>query len=473
MNTISSRRSLLRRSAASLFGFSVLPSYLALGKEDAEGNRPPSKRMNLGCVGVGNRASIVIPLMCGSKLAVPVAYCDVDFKAPRIGRNLQAYPEIPRFADFRQMLDKLGDDIDAVTVCTPDHTHFVAAMDAMRRGKHVYVEKPLAHSFAECEMLMKAEEKFGVVTQMGNQGHTSGAAAQFKQMVDAGLLRNVKKIEAWKTPFLDFQFANQRISDDPEEQPVPESLDWDQWCGPAEKKPFSFRYHPFRWRAFYLYGNGMLGDWGAHILDFVHDYLDLGLPSKIRAIQMEDHNRVIFPLVTQLAMHFPARGDGMPACDLTWRDGNDCEPRLDEKFWIVEKDGTKRKPNFGVGGTLAYPEGADFVVKRGHHTDPATLWPLAQCKEHADALRVPQVSGDHMTSFLQACMGEGQTTSPFGVSGPLSQVLLLGTICQYLNPAEALEFDPTTKRFTNSEAANKLLDGPPPRKGWEELYGVV
>lgn len=473
MKRTDSRRSFLRQSAASAFGFSVLPSYLALGKEDSDGNLPPSKRINLGCVGVGNRASIVIPAMCGSKLAVPVAFCDVDFKAPRIDGNLRAYPDIRRFADFREMLDKMGDDIDAVTVCTPDHTHFVAAMDAMRRGKHVYVEKPLAHSFDECEMLMKAEKKFGVVTQMGNQGHTSGPAAQFKQMVEKGLLRNVRKIEAWKTPFLAFQYANWRISDYPAAQPIPESLDWDLWCGPAEKKPFSSRYHPFQWRAFYLYGNGMFGDWGAHIVNFAHDYLNLGLPSKIRAIKLEDHNKVIFPLVTQIAMHFPARGDGMPACDFTWREGNGCEPELDEKYWNVQDDGTKKQPAFGVAGMLVYPDGADFAVKCGSHAEASTLYPNVKNKEHVDAMKVPNVNIDHTTSFLRACMGEGETTSPFRISAPLCQVFSLGVICQYLNPEEVLEFDPEQKRFTNSTAGNDLLKGPAPRKGWEEFYGVV
>jgi len=468
-----SRRSFLGKSFASGLGFTVLPSYLALGREDSAGNRPPSQRINLGCVGVGNRASIVIPMMCRRKLAVPVAFCDVDFKAPRIEGNLKAHPGIRRFADFREMLDEMGDDIDAVTVCTPDHTHFVAAMDALRRGKHVYVEKPLAHSFAECGMLMKAAEKFGVVTQMGNQGHTSGAAAQFRQMVEKGLLRNVGKIEAWKTPFLSFQFANRRISEYPPEQPVPESLDWDLWCGPAEKKAFNRRYHPFEWRAFYLYGTGMLGDWGAHIIDLAHHFLELGLPARIRPLRLEDHNRVIFPLVTQLAMEFPARGDGLPACELIWRDGDGCEPELDEKFRTAEADGTRKKPGFGVAGTLIHPEGADYVVKRGSHAEGSTLLPRARNKEHLDALRAPGVPHDHATNFLKACMGEGATTSPFSVSGPLCKVLLLGVICQRLNPGGALEFDAARKRFTNNEAANQLLDGPPPRKGWEEFYRVV
>ncbi|MAB75303.1 MAG: oxidoreductase, partial [Verrucomicrobiales bacterium] len=145
-----------------------MPSYLALGKPDGEGNVPPSQRINLGCVGVGGRAASVIPGLCTNGFAQPVALCDVDLNARNIEKNLERYPGAKQFADFRIMLDKMGKDIDAVSVVTPDHTHYVAAIAAMQLGKHVYVEKPLTHTYREADLLMQAEKKYKVVTQMGN-----------------------------------------------------------------------------------------------------------------------------------------------------------------------------------------------------------------------------------------------------------------------------------------------------------------
>ena len=234
------------------------------------------------------------------------------------GGWVDRHPDAAQFADFRVMFDQMENDIDAVMIGTPDHTHFVATMDAMQRGKHVYVEKPLTHSFREAELLMQAEKKYGVVTQMCNQGHTSEAYVQFQQMVQAGLTRDIVKIDAWKTPGIWFMEADKRISDYPAGGPAPESLDWDLWCGPSEKKAYHRLYHPFDWRGFYLYGCGMLGDWGAHIIDFAHEFLQLGLPTQLKAHKMEDHNGVIFPLTSHLSMHFPERGPGLPACDLIW-----------------------------------------------------------------------------------------------------------------------------------------------------------
>lgn len=475
MTVSNSRRSFIKKTAAvSAIGFpTIMPSYLALGKEDSAGNLPPSKRINLACIGVGGRASGVIPgLIKGG--AVPVALCDVDFSHQKAWKGAADYPKAKRFTDFRVMLDEMDKDIDAVSVVVPDHSHFCAAMDAMRRGKHVYVEKPLAHSFDECEMLMKAEKKFNVVTQMGNQGHTSSGSSQFKQMVDNGLIKNVKKIDAWKSPGLWFMDATQRIDHFPPPEVMPTTLDWDLWCGPAPMKPFSSKYHPFNWRAFHLYGMGMLGDWGAHIIDFAHDYLNLGLPTEITNIMMDDHNQVIFPLSSQLAMKFPSRGKNMPECTLTWRDGADCVPKLDERYWHTDDAGKKVEPNLGKNGTLIYPDGEDFIVKRGSHASTSSLLPFEMNRELYDLVKAPKTDGlGHQESFIKACMGEGKTTSPFSVSAPLSQVLCMGAICQYLNPDAPLKFDPKTKQFTNNADANRLLKGTPPRKGWEEYYKVV
>lgn len=466
-----SRRGFLRNTAAATFGFTVLPSYLALGKADQEGNLPPSKRVNLGCVGVGGRATGVIPGVCNGGFAKPVAFCDVDFAARRVEKNMEAFPGVTQFADFRVMLEKMGKDIDAVTVCTPDHTHFVAALAAMQCGKHVYVEKPLTHSYREADLLMKAEKKYGVVTQMGNQGHTSPGSHQFKSLVEKGIVRDIVKIDAWKKSSLWFMTQEKRISAFPPEEPMPETLNWELWCGPAERKPFSKLYHPFDWRAFYLYGNGMLGDWGAHIIDFAHDHLKLGLPTTIRAIDMADHNRVIFPCSSKLSMHFPARGEGLPACDLTWRDGADCLPKVDEKFWDKDPEGKLKEPDLGGAGTLLHRKDGAYLIQRGSHSAASRIYPREKMLEFGEAVVAPKVELGHQESFTQACLGNGKTESPFSVAAPLTKVLLLGVICQYLK--QDLEFDPATEQFKGCSAANDYLKGPEPRKGWEGFYQAI
>jgi len=464
----SSRRNFLKKTSAA-FGFTVMPSYLALGRPDAAGNVPPSQRINLACIGVGGRAGAVIPGLTRKGNAKVVALCDVDFKVG--AGNIKRFPDAKKYTDFRFMLSEMGDDIDAVSVVTPDHTHFVAAMDAMRRGKHVYVEKPLTHKFLEAELLMKAEKKYKVITQMGNQGHTSAGAQQFKNLVSKGIVSDITKIEAWKTPSLWFMDPKKRISKFPAKMPPPSSLNWDLWCGPAKEMPYNRKYAPFDWRAFYLYGNGMLGDWGAHIIDFAHDWLKLGLPTHIKTIEMTDHNKVIFPLASELAMHFPARGEGLPACDLNWHDGIGCNPQIEEKYLDVDASGNKKQPKYGRAGTLLHRKDGKYLVQRGSHESPSRLYPRIKMADFGADMKAKGPAFSHQESFIQACMGNGSTASPFSVSAELTQVLLLGVICQYLN--QNLEFDPKTKQFKGNDIANAMLHGPTPRKGWEEFYRLT
>lgn len=464
------RRDFLKNSAAATFGFTILPSYLVTGARAADGKLPPSKRVNLASIGVGGRATGVIPGICSGGRAYPVAFCDVDFKARSIEKNLEKFPDIRQFKDFRVMLEKMDKDIDAVSVVTPDHTHFPAAMLAMSMGKHVYVEKPLTHSYRESELLMRAEKKFKVVTQMGNQGHTSGGSVQFANMVEHGLVRDITKVEAWKTPGLFFMDAKQRISEFPKEEKMPETLDWDLWCGPAEKKPFSSKYHPFNWRAFWLYGNGMLGDWGAHIIDFVHDFLHLGQPTKLTPHLMDDHNEVIFPLSSRLTMQFPKRGEH-PALELIWRDGADCRPEIPEQFHDPQENGLPKPPKLGGAGTVLYQDGGKFAITRGSHSSKSKVIPAAQAERHKEKLEASNPKNGHQQSFTAACMGDDETRSPFRIAGDLTKTLMLGVICQRLN--EELNFNRKKERFVGNERANALLDGPPPRKGWEEFYKMA
>lgn len=468
--TRKTRRDFLSKSAAASFGFTVLPSYLVTGARAQDGKLPPSKRVNLAVIGVGGRGSRIVPAICSGGHAHPVAFCDVDFSAPRVKSNLEKYPGLPRFQDFRIMLEKMGDDIDAVSVATPDHTHFPATMLAMSMKKHVFVEKPLTHSYREADLLMRAEKKFGVVTQMGNQGHTSAASVQFQQLVSAGVIRDITKVDAWKGTGLFFMDPKKRISEFPTGAKVPDSLDWDLWCGPAEKRDFSPLLHPFSWRGFWDYGNGMLGDWGAHIIDFVHDFLDLGQPTKLVPREIEGRNDVIFPLRSHLTMFFPERGKH-PALELNWRDGRDCRPTLPEQFHEAQKNGKRAAPRLGGAGTVLYRDGGDFAILRGSHGGRSRVIPKERSKDFEEALRAAGPERNHMQSFTAACMGKEQTRSPFRIGGALTKTLMLGIICQRL--AEELQFDRKTERFVGNDRANALLDGPEPRAEWRDFYSMV
>jgi predicted dehydrogenase len=469
----SSRRDFLRKSAVAAFGFTFMPAYLTSARAATNPTLPPSRRINLGCIGVGGRAAGVIPSLTSDGHAVPVAFCDVDFGGSRkIEGNLEAWPEVARFQDFRVMLDKMGKDIDAVSVVIPDHNHFVAAIHAMALGKHVYVEKPLTHTFAEAEALMRAEKKFKVVTQMGNQGHTSSGAEQFRQLVAAGLTDDVIQIDAWKEPSLWFMQPKKRITDYPLEEKLPDSFsDWSLWCGPKAMKPFNSLYHPFSWRGFHHFGSGMFGDWGCHIIDFVHHYLKLGLPTAISPVRLDDHNKVIFPQTSHINFDFSARGPGLPAVQLRWKAGADCHPVFEEKFGDQQEDKSIKRPALGEAGTLLHRKQGDYVILRGHHGDASRIYPREIMLKHMDTIKAPKPAYTHGTSFVQACLGNTRTTSPFSVAGELTQVLNLGMIAELLNVA--LQFDPAKKQFVGNDEANLLLRGAEPRAEWAHYYRIA
>ncbi|GAB5561249.1 MAG: Gfo/Idh/MocA family oxidoreductase [Synoicihabitans sp.] len=467
------RRTFLKKSAAAGLGFTFIPAYLTSARAADNPLLPPSRRINLGCIGVGGRASGVVPGLCDKGTAQPIAFADVDYESARnVTKTIAKFPDVPRYHDFRVMLDEQGKDIDAVSVVTPDHTHFVAAIHAMSLGKHVYVEKPLTHTFTEAEMLMRAEKKFGVVTQMGNQGHTSSGAEQFKQMRAAGLVDDVVKVEAWKSPSLWFMDASTRIAGNPPKAEPPASLQsWDLWCGPREMKPFSAMYHPFDWRGFHAYGSGMFGDWGCHIIDFIHHYLELGLPTRITPVHLADHNQISFPLSSEINFKFPKRGRKLPALDLHWKAGGEAQPTVSETYADLDKDGKPVIPNPGKTGSLLHRKKGDYLIQRGHHAGASRLYPRIKMAENRDAMKAPNPQFNHAESFVQACMGNGQTESPFSVGGELTQVLNLGMIAEYLN--EELRFNPKKKRFIRNEAANALLEGPTPRPEWAPYYNIV
>ncbi len=452
--------------------FTVVAANPLFGQAAKMGGKAPTVgKVNLACCGIGNRGADVINSLHATGLANIVAFCDVDMGAPHTLAILKKFPDVPRFQDFRKMLDQMGKGIDAVSVGVPDFSHFPIAMLAMSMGKHVYVEKPMAHTFQEVALMMQAEKKYKVAAQMGNQGHSDANYFQFKAWTDAGIIKNVTRITAFMNSGR--RWHGMKVSGLLPEQPVPASLDWDTWLATAPFHAYNKGYINGDWRSWFDFGNGALGDWGAHIVDTAHEFLKLGLPEEINSVMAEGHNDFIFPQASTLSFKFPKRGE-MPPVELTWYDGVKNLPPLPDQFGDAVVDANIPPPSSGKIETKASAPGKviygeDLTFKGGSHGATLQIIPESKAKDMASQLpSVPKSPSNHFANFLRACKGEEKCRSSFEVAGPLSQVMVLGVIAQRLNAP--LKFDRATQQITNDRIGNALLVGPPPRKDWEQYY---
>ena len=453
-----------------MFGAStVLPSYIVLGNRASGDELAPSEKLNLAVIGIGNQGGGNLRNFYASGLVNVVALCDVDLKGKHTAKSIQAHPGAAQYTDFRKMFDAMADQIDVVLIATPDHSHFCASMLAMSLGKPIYVQKPLAHTFGQCERLIAMAEKSGVVTQMGNQGHSGANYFQFKAWAEAGIVKDVTKITAHMNNPRRWHGWGVDVTEYPHD-PLPEGMNWDQWCDAAPLNPFSKRLHPAEWRSWFEYGSGAFGDWGPHILDTCHRFLNLGLPEKISAVHRAGPNDFVYPQESTIQFDFPER-EGLPACEVTWYDGVNNKPVVDPEYGdlVTDKETgkTSRAPfKLGGPGTIMYSK--ELVFQRASHGNPMRIVPKEKYMDMRASLPTfSQKNSNHHTNFLLAAKGEEEVRSPFSISGPLTQVFNLGVIAQRVGGE--ITFDRTRKKITNNKAANTLLD-PAPRKGWEEFY---
>ncbi len=306
-------------------GFGTTPSLKALGYKS------PNEKLNIAAIGAGGKASSDID---GCATENIVALCDVDEK--QAARKFKEYESVPKYKDFRKMLDKEGRNIDAVIVTIPDFMHATAAMWCMERGKHVYVQKPLTRTVWEARQLMEAANKYKVATQMGNQGYSNEGTRQCAEMIWAGEIGNVTEVHAWT----DRPIWPQGLTEIPPPDPVPDTLDWDLWLGIAEQRPYTsggkgyptnfggYFYQPFNWRGFYDFGCGALGDMACHILGAPNLALKLGSPTSVECIKKEGTSDFQFPKRSVIRYDFPARGN-MPPVKLFWYDGCKEAPQIE------------------------------------------------------------------------------------------------------------------------------------------------
>jgi len=433
----------------------------------------PNEKVNLACIGIGNRGADIIKDLYNTGHCNIVALCDTDLGADHTLDILNRFPDAKRFQDFRTMFDKISNEFDAVCIGTPDHSHFPIAMLAMSSGKHVYVEKPMAHTFEEIELMMRAEKKYGVVTQMGNQGHSEANYFQFKAWKEAGIIKDVTAITAHMNNPRRWHSFDSNMQRMPPGEPVPSTLDWDTWLTTKFWHDYNHDYINGQWRCWYDFGMGALGDWGAHIIDSAHEFLDLGLPTEINMLYANGHNPFFFPYSSTILFRFPERGD-MPPVDITWYDGLDNLPPIPAGYGNVELDPNIPPPSSGEiipsklnPGKIIYSK--ELTFKGGSHGSTLTIIPEEKARELSAQLpEVPKSSSNHFENFLLACKGQEKPRSPFHLAGPLSQVFCLGVMAQRLNTK--LLFDRKTKQITNNKIANELLKGSAPRKEWKQFY---
>ena len=450
MSTRITRRTFLRGVGAGAAAFHVVGARVLGGA----GQTPPSETLTLAGIGCGGQGGHDIHKIAdlGQNF---IALCDVDDN--RAGNTYKHFPKAKTYRDFRKMLDAVEGEIDGVVVGTPDHTHAVAVMDAMKRGKHVYCEKPLAHSIWEVRELMKAARQHKVITQLGNQGHASEHIRLFVEWVRDGAIGQVEAIHAGCGAFKNVYCQINKLPELKKRPEVPGHLDWDLWLGPTPYRPYSPVYVPWNWRGWTPFGTGCIGDWVCHVIDPSFWALDLGSPIAVRAeVTGYDPGKhhLCYPPATKIAYRFPAKGDRGPVT-LIWYDGNNKIPRPEEL-----------EPERRVPDTGAIVVGTKGKIMHGSHgAGGCRLIPEVRMKAYERPEKtIPRVK-DHHADWVQAVREGRKAGSDFAdYGGPLTEIALLGMIAVWY-PTQTLRWDAEQMRFTNFAAANRHVK-PAFRKGW-------
>ncbi len=409
------------------------------------GYKSPNEKLNHAAIGAGGKGWTDIN---GCRTENLVAMADVDDK--RAARAFKTFPNVPKYKDFRKMLDKEGSNIDAVTVSIPDHMHAPAAMWAMERGKHVYCQKPLTHTVWEARELEKAARKYNVATQMGNQGYSTDGARRCCEIIWAGEIGDVSEVHAWT----DRPHWPQGPEVVPQEAPVPATLDWDTWLGVAEPRPYSPAYVPGSWRGFPDFGCGAIGDMACHILGTPNMALRLTAPVSVECVEQEGKGKYTYPKKSVIRFDFPAR-EGMPPVKIFWHDGLKAQPRFEgipPDELIGDKD---------INGSLFI--GDKGFVTTGCYGERTRLMPDARMKDYTFPPELLTRSPGHYRDWIRACKGGAPACSNFSVASPFVEWMLLGVIA--LRFDGKLEWDASKMRFTNNSEANKYLK-PHYRKNW-------
>ena len=432
----SNRRDFLKRSSAVTGALAMgYFSYPTLASE----SNSPNERLNIAAIGTMNRAGANIGALADQNI---VALADID--ANFLDQAGAKFPNARKYRDFRVMLEKEAGAIDAVVIGTADHTHAPAAAMALRLKKHVYCEKPLTHTVFEARTLTQLAKRNNLVTQMGTQIHAGDNYRRVVELIQAGAIGKVTEVHVWSgAKYSDAKFTTDTTS--------PAHVDWDLWLGPAPERPHSEGCHPFKWRGFWDYGSGALGDLACHHMDLSHWALNLRHPTNISA-QGPAPDSVSTPAWCVVEYEYPAR-DEMPPVKLTWYDSG---RRPELLATLKDKEGKPIK--WGDGQIFVGSEGI-ILAGYGHHL-------LLPEDRFADYKRpdptIPNSVGHHR-EWVQAIKTGGPTTCNFDYSGALTEAVLLGTVSY--RSGKALEWDSESLQVTNAPEAQALIHKEY-RKGW-------
>ncbi|MDP2036276.1 MAG: Gfo/Idh/MocA family oxidoreductase [Ignavibacteria bacterium] len=436
-----SRRKFLAQTGMAAAAFTILPSGLY-----GLNRRSPSDKLNIAVVGIGGKGNSDARACIGENL---VAFCDVDETMnPQLKID---FPNAVFYKDYRVMLEKQK-DIDAVVIATPDHTHAIIAMAAMKMGKHVFVQKPLTHTIYEARRLAEVAKEKNLVTQMGNQGHAGEEARLLNEWIWDGAIGDINEVHIWTNRPIWPQGELKRPTETPE---VPSTLDWDLFLGPAPLRPYHPSYHPFNWRGFWDFGTGALGDMGAHFIDQPFWALDLGHPLTVQASSTK-FNEEAYPLASMVTYQFPARGS-KPPVKLVWYDGGLMPPRPEE----LEPG---RKMGDSGGGVLFY--GSKGKIMHGTYGTGVRLIPETKMQEYVRPEKTIPRSPGIQLEWIEAIKKGTKSTTDFSYSGKLTEVMLLGNIAVRMQDRNTvLEWDPVKMEITNLPEANPFMHVPY-RTGW-------
>ena len=447
----STRREFVKKSIGAglaAAAFHYIPSRV-LGDAD---NAPANEKLNIAGISIGGMGSHNIGQMETENI---VALCDID--GAYADHVYQRHPNAKIYSDYRVMLEK-QDNIDAVMIGTPDHTHACIALAAMELGKHVYCQKPLTHDIREARTLTEAAKRTGVVTQMGNQFNSSDGIRQVCEWIWDGAIGEVREVDAWcslkYTPFGHAGWSTLLGERPTQGQPVPRTVDWDTWLGPAPVRPYHETYHPARWRAWWDFGCGMMGDRGVHTLDSAFWALKLGAPKTVELLSREGGNDDVHPDVAVVKFSFPAR-EGMPPVVVNWYSGT--EPPRPEGLEEGARMGDAE------GGMIL--KGEKGMIMHGVYAGEVWIAPESRAQEYEKPEpTIPRVGMSHEQRWVQCCKTGEKASSDFSYSGPLTEVCLLGNVAIRLGGV--IKWNAKKMKAVGRPEADEWISRPR-RAGWE------
>ena len=437
-----SRRNFIRNSAGA-FGCLLLAGCASGGEKR---KASPNDRLRVAFIGVGGRGAAIVKDLVQCPQVEPVAFCDVDDSYAV--KSYRLAPKLPKFSDYRVMFDKMSDDIDAVVIATPDHSHYPIATWAMLCGKSIYLEKPMTRTVWESRKLRDIAKQTGVVTQLGNQGHGMGWWRDVAEWYKAGVFGEVVEMHNWT----DRPIWNQGPYSVPDgKEKIPPMLDYKLWLNVAPDSPYSSKITHFHWRGFRNYGTGAMGDHACHSLDWFYSALDLGMPVKIKTHSSE-YSDFGWPKQTRSVFEFAAKGD-RPALKLYWYDG---AQKPAEVKRLAPDELAKMKNGGAIVGTK---ETVVCYDQFGSRTMITPREKMVELKKSGalPAQTLPRIKESHARNFVQACLeGKKATSDIVDYASKLNELVLLGTIPTFF-PDRELVFDANSGKFTNEPEANKLF----------------